>query len=89
MESTNSIEIQVAQFVIDTLALEDVKAEEIKPEDPLFGGGLGLDSVDALELGVALQKQYGIKLDPKDDSTKQHFSSIRSLASLISNNTKN
>jgi acyl carrier protein len=52
--------------IIEVLNLEDVAVEEIKDTDPLFGGGLGLDSIDALELIVLLDKEYGIKLaDPK------------------------
>lgn len=86
-DSNENLEKSVAQFVIDTLALEDLDAESMNPDQPLFGEGLGLDSVDALELGVALQKHYGIKIDPKDDSTKLHFSSVRSLAALIASRT--
>jgi acyl carrier protein len=77
------LEKEVKQFIIDTLALEEVTPDEIGSEMPLFGDGLGLDSVDALELGVALQKQYGIKLDPKDDATRHYFSSVKTLAQLV------
>ncbi len=50
---------------------------------PLFGEGLGLDSIDALELGLALQKQYGIKLDADAEETRQHFASLEALQSLV------
>jgi len=79
-----SLETELKEFIISTLALEDITASEIESEAPLFGTGLGLDSVDALELGVGLQKRFGVKLDPKDDSTRQHFRSVRSLAQLVS-----
>jgi len=79
-----SLETELKEFIISALALEDITASEIESEAPLFGTGLGLDSVDALELGVGLQKRFGVKLDPKDDSTRQHFRSVRSLAQLVS-----
>jgi len=79
----SELEIELARFVISTLALEEITPEEIGPETPLFGGGVGLDSVDALELAVSLQKTYGIKLDPKDESSITALSSLRNLASVI------
>ncbi len=69
--------------VIQALNLEDMKPEDIAPDDPLFGEGLGLDSIDALELVVMLEKEYGIVV--KDIAvTKQAFASIRSLATFVS-----
>ncbi|UOE37884.1 phosphopantetheine-binding protein [Chryseobacterium oryzae] len=71
--------------IIEVLNLEDVAVDEIKDTDPLFGGGLGLDSIDALELIVLLDKEYGIKLaDPKKG--KEIFSSIDSMAKYIEEN---
>ncbi|MBA5247258.1 acyl carrier protein [Marnyiella aurantia] len=68
--------------IIEVLNLEDVSAEEIANDAPLFGGGMGLDSIDALELIVLLDKQYGIKLaDPKKG--KEIFESIDTMASYI------
>ncbi|MDF0718971.1 MULTISPECIES: phosphopantetheine-binding protein [Chryseobacterium group] len=68
--------------IIEVLNLEDVSAEEIANDAPLFGGGLGLDSIDALELIVLLDKQYGIKLaDPKKG--KEIFESIDTMATYI------
>ena len=78
-----ALEKELKDFIIATLALEDITAEEIQSDAPLFGTGLGLDSVDALELGVGLQKKFGVKLDPKDDSTRQHFRSVHALAQLV------
>lgn len=74
--------------IIEVLNLEDVLPEEIKAEDPLFGSGLGLDSIDALELIVLLDKEYGIKLsDPKKG--KEIFESVESMAQFIeANRTK-
>ncbi len=77
------LEQELAQFIIDTLSLEDVKVSDIDPTAPLFVKGLGLDSIDALELGVGLQKKYGIKLSADAAETKKHFSSVQSLAALV------
>ena len=82
------LEFELSKFIISTLALEEITAEEITPEMPLFGGGLGLDSVDALELAVALQKVYGIKLDPKDESSIIALTCLKNLASLIAEHRK-
>lgn len=77
------IEQEVAQFIIETLSLEDVKVSDIDPAAPLFVKGLGLDSIDALELGVGLQKKYGIKLSSDAEETKKHFASVQTLAAML------
>lgn len=81
--STTALEQELKEMIIDSLELEDVTPEDIDPEEPLFVEGLGLDSIDALELGLALQKRYGITLDSDSESSRQHFSSLRSLAALV------
>ncbi|MFO8128727.1 MAG: phosphopantetheine-binding protein [Bacteroidales bacterium] len=73
--------------IIEALNLEDIEPEDIKADDPLFGDGLGLDSIDALELIVLLEKSYGIKIeDPKDG--KKIFYSLRTMAEYISSHQK-
>jgi acyl carrier protein len=73
--------------VIEQLNLEDITPENINPDSPLFGEGLGLDSIDALELIVLLEKNYGIKIeDPKDG--KKIFHSIRTMAEYITEHKK-
>jgi acyl carrier protein len=73
--------------VIEQLNLEEVTPEDINPDSPLFGEGLGLDSIDALELIVLLEKNYGIKIeDPKDG--KKIFHSIRTMAEYITEHKK-
>lgn len=79
------LEQEIAQFIIDTLSLEDVAANDIDPAAPLFVKGLGLDSIDALELGVGLQKKYGIKLSSDAAETRKHFASVQALAALVTN----
>lgn len=71
------------QLIIDALGLEDISVQDIGDEQPLFGEGLGLDSVDALELGLAIQKRYGIKIDADAKDTRNHFSNVATLASFV------
>ena len=64
---------ELKQMIIDVLALEDISIEDINTDAPLFGDGLGLDSIDALELGLALKKRYGIHLNAESAETKEHL----------------
>lgn len=82
------LEQEVKELIIDVLQLEDVSAADIDSEAPLFVDGLGLDSIDALEIGVALQKRYGITLSAESDDTRRHFASVRALATLIESTRK-
>lgn len=79
----HALEQELKELVISTLDLEDLTPDDIAPDEALFVEGLGLDSIDALELGVALQKRYGIKLSPDDGSTRDHFANINSLCALV------
>ncbi len=82
------LELEVKNLIIEALQLEDISAADIDSEAPLFVDGLGLDSIDALELGVALQKRYGITLSADSEETRRHFASVRALAELIEKNRK-
>jgi acyl carrier protein len=77
------LELELKTFIIETLNLEDVRPEDIDPAAPLFVDGLGLDSIDALELGVGLQKKYGIKLSQDSVETRKHFASVNALVALV------
>ncbi|HEX2667012.1 MAG TPA: phosphopantetheine-binding protein [Gammaproteobacteria bacterium] len=79
----NELIEELKQLIIDSLDLEDVTPADIDPKAPLFGDGLGLDSIDALELGVAVQKRYHVKLDANSADTRQHFHSVENLAKFI------
>ncbi|EJZ56153.1 MULTISPECIES: phosphopantetheine-binding protein [Pseudomonas] len=70
-------------LIIDALGLEDISVDDIGDEQTLFGEGLGLDSVDALELGLAIQKKYGIKIDADAKDTRNHFTNVASLAAFV------
>jgi len=84
--SQENLEQEIAEMIIDCLSLEDITAEEINPEEALFNEGLGLDSIDALELSVSLSKAYGVELRNNDTNNKDIFSSLRSLAGHIEQN---
>ena len=82
-------EREIAQLIIDTLNLEDIEADEIEPEEPLFNEGLGLDSIDALELALAISKNYGFQLRSDDSENAKIFSSLRSLSEHVEANRQN
>jgi acyl carrier protein len=79
-------EDEIKQLIIDVLQLEDITPDDIDPDAPLFVEGLGLDSIDALELGVAIQKRYGIILSANSEETRRHFASVRALSAMIDKN---
>lgn len=71
-------------LVVEALHLEDLSPDDIGDDTPLFADeGLGLDSIDALELGVALHKKYKLKLEQSDQRVREHFRSVRTLAEFI------
>lgn len=82
------LELEVKELIIDVLQLEDITPADIDSAAPLFVDGLGLDSIDALELGVALQKKYGISLSADSEETRRHFTSVSALAALIESHGK-
>ncbi|KUM05534.1 acyl carrier protein [Chromobacterium subtsugae] len=83
-----TLELEIKNLLITSLNLEDITPDDIVADAPLFGDGLGLDSIDALELGLALQKRYGITLSPDGEETRRHFASIASLAGFVASARK-
>jgi len=78
-----ALKAEIKEKIIKVLNLEDINPDDVNDNDPLFGDGLGLDSIDALELIVLLDKDYGIKLsDPKEG--KEIFHSVNTLANYVS-----
>ena len=73
---------RLKHLIVETLRLEDIRPEEIKDDEPLIGTGLALDSIDALELVVKLEKEFGIKIGSAEES-KQALASVASLATFI------
>lgn len=74
---------ELKELIISCLDLEDISPEDIDSTAPLFGSGLGLDSIDALELGLAIHKKYDVKLDSHSSETRKVFQSVASLAEYI------
>jgi acyl carrier protein len=84
----DELELEIKQLIISSLDLEDISSEEIVSNEALFTDGLGLDSIDALELGMAIQRKYNVKIDAQDKDVKSHFSSVSNLAKFISSSPK-
>ena len=79
----NETEQALKELIIEALNLEDLTPDDIETEAPLFGDGLGLDSIDALELGVAVRRKYGVNLDVHSEDIRDHFASVASLARFV------
>ena len=79
----SALEGEIKELIVSALNLEDLRPEAIDSDEALFGDGLGLDSIDALELGVALQKKYGITIGSVTDQVKAHFQSVRKIAQFV------
>lgn len=84
----HALELEIKNLLIEALNLEDLSPEQIDPEASLFVEGLGLDSIDALELGLALQKRYGVAMSADSEQTRRHFRSIRALAEFVDGSRK-
>ena len=78
-----SLEAELKELIIEALMLEDVAIDDIDSDEPLFVEGLGLDSIDALELAMAIDKRYGVRIKADDEQNKQIFSNVRSLAAYV------
>jgi acyl carrier protein len=83
MTKVDELETKIKKLIISSLELEEISAEDIVSDAPLFGDGLGLDSIDALELGVAIRKTFGVRIETVSEEIKQHFSSVKALAAFI------
>ena len=83
-----ALEQEIKGLIISTMSLEDIGPDDIDAAAPLFNEGLGLDSIDALELGLALQKRYGLTLAADSEETRRHFASVRSLSSFVASHRK-
>jgi acyl carrier protein len=83
MSEQSPAERELAQLLVESLNLEDVAPEQIDPQAALFNDGLGLDSIDALELALAITKRYGFQLRSDSDENRRIFASLRALSSHI------
>jgi acyl carrier protein len=82
--ATSGLETELKRLIVEALVLEDIAPEEIESEAPLFVEGLGLDSIDALELAMALEERFGVKIEDDPDENRRIFASVRSLAEFVS-----
>jgi acyl carrier protein len=78
-----SLENNVKEIIIKSLALEDITPDDIADEEPLFQDGLGLDSIDALELGMALKKEFNLTFDKNKEENKKNFYSVKTIADFV------
>ena len=83
MTTQTPAETQMAELLIEVLNLEDVEVNDIDPQEPLFGDGLGLDSIDALEIALAIAQQHNVEMKAEDESTKEAFATLRSLTEFV------
>jgi acyl carrier protein len=82
--TSEALESELKELIIEALAREDLTPAEIEPEAALFVEGLGLDSIDALELAMALEERYGVKIGDDPETNQQIFASLRNLAAFVS-----
>lgn len=80
---SDALEPRIKRLIVEALMLEDIKPEDIDTEAPLFVEGLGLDSIDALELALAVHKEFGVRTSPDDERNREYFYSVASLAEFI------
>ena len=80
---SDDLEDRLKKLIVETLALEDVEPASIETEAPLFGEGLGLDSIDALELALAIHSQMGVRTEENDPKNREYYYSVGSLANFI------
>ncbi len=86
--ANTELENELKKLIIDALELEDINPEDIKTDEALFIDGLGLDSIDALELGMALKKKYNLKMSDNKEENKKYFYSVKTLAEFIDSQSK-
>lgn len=79
----SDLENEIKELIIEALMLDDVKPGDIDPEAPLFVEGLGLDSIDALELAMAIDKRFGVRIRADDEQNRKIFASVRNLAAHV------
>jgi acyl carrier protein len=79
----SDLERELKELIVSSLGLEDVTPDDIQSNEPLFGEGLGLDSIDGLELGMAIRKKYGVKPQGSKEEIRAIFATVMSIASFI------
>jgi acyl carrier protein len=86
LQNREALEAELKGLIVESLALEDIEPAEIESDAPLFVEGLGLDSIDALELAMALEERFGVKIGEDPEINQRIFASVASLASFVEEN---
>lgn len=87
MSAQTATQLEMAELLVEALNLEDIAASEIAPDESLFGEGLGLDSIDALEIALAISQKYGVQMQADDERTRKAFATLASLAEFVQTNS--
>ena len=87
MATQTTAETAMAELLVEALNLEDIEANEIDPQELLFGEGLGLDSIDALEIALAISQEHGVEMKAEDETTKEAFATLASLTKFVEANS--
>lgn len=88
MSAQTPAQAEMAALLVEALNLEDITADEIDPNESLFGDGLGLDSIDALEIALAISQKYGVQMQADDSGTRNAFSTLASLTEFVQTHKK-
>ncbi len=83
MEASEQLELEIKKLIIEALVLEDLAPEDIETDGALFVEGLGLDSIDALELAMVLEERYGVTLEEDPDENRKIFESVRTISAFV------
>jgi len=86
LSENNALHAELKALIIETLVLEDISSEEIQSEEALFGDGLGLDSIDSLEIAMVLEERYGVVIEEDSEANREIFFSVASLAKFVTEN---
>lgn len=86
METARDLEAELKRLIVEALMLEDIRPDDIDSEAPLFSDGLGLDSIDSLDLAMALEDRFGVRTEQDSAENRQHFASVRALADFVAAN---
>lgn len=82
------MEQEIKELIVEALMLDDVRPEDIDSDAPLFVEGLGLDSIDALELAMAIDKKFGVRIRADDEQNRHIFANVKNLAAYVSQHKK-
>ena len=83
-----ALEQELKKLIVESLMLDDVEATAIESTAPLFVDGLGLDSIDALELAMAIERRFGVKFSPDDERNREIFANVKNLAAYVAEETR-